>query len=268
MEDDLQQIRDYYDKEVLGEESRLANHPLERDITRKHLETHLPSTGRVLEIGAATGAYTVWLAERGYDVTAVELSENQMNRCRERLQEHGLEKKVRCRVADARDLSSVSESEFDAVLMMGPFYHLRQEADRNQALHEAVGCLKRGGVFVSSWISRFGIMGIVMRCTPEWIEMKTEVRALMDLGYELEIPKGKFCGYFARVDEVAPFHEAADLQTLLMAGVEPAVSGYDESYKSLEGVQRRLWFDLLFELSSEPSMVASSPHLLYVGRRP
>ncbi len=55
---------------------------------------------------------------------------------------------------------------------------------------------------------------------------------------------------------------------LVVAGVEPAISADDESYNRLTGVQRERWLDLLYDLSREPSLVASSRHLLYIGRRP
>lgn len=41
----------------------------------------------------------------------------------------------------------------------------------------------------------------------------------------------------------------------------------DDSYNRLEGKQRQLWLDLLYEPSAEPSLVASSRHLLYIGRK-
>src|SRR6476646_8767714 len=66
--DDLDKIRSYYDQYLDGEDSRLDRHQLERDITLRYLEAYLPSTGHILEIGAATGTYTLWLAQRGYHV--------------------------------------------------------------------------------------------------------------------------------------------------------------------------------------------------------
>jgi SAM-dependent methyltransferase len=269
MEDDIQDIRAYYDKPECGEDSRLVRHQLERDITLRHLEAHLPATGRILEIGAATGGYTTWLAERGYQVTAVELSENQVKRCRERLAERGLDGRVRCFVADARDLSSVPGGDFDAVLLMGPLYHLTVRENRILALREAVRRLTPGGILVSSLISRFGILGHLLRHVPQWIENHREVRSVLERGHDpADAPKGGFHGYYVTVDEIVPLHEEAGLQTIVVAGVEPAISADDESYNRLEGDQRRLWLDLLYQISREPSLVASSRHLLYVGRRP
>ena len=80
-------------------------------------------------------------------------------------------------------------------------------------------------------------------------------------------PQGGFRGYFARVEEIAPLHEKLGFETIILAGVEPVISADDESYNKLTGVQRQLWFDLLFEISKEKSILGASPHLLYIGRK-
>lgn len=118
-------------------------------------------------------------------------------------------------------------------------------------------------------ISRYGILGALIRKTPSWIENQAEVQSVIAHGHRpLDAPKGGFRGYFVRHEEIAPMHEDAGFLTLKIAGVEPAISADDESYNALEGKQRELWLDLLFEISAEPSIVASSRHILYVGRKP
>ena len=267
--DNIDDIRAFYESGEGGESSRLARYQLERDITLRYFEACLPPAGRILEIGAATGAYTLWLAERGYHVTAADLSEGQINECRKRVSELGLQTNVNCLVADARDLTPVSETDFDAVLLMGPLYHLVLRDDRVKALREAVTRLKRGGLLFSALISRFGIMGHLLRHVPQWVENQKEVRSVIERGRAPEdAPKGGFRGYYVTVDEIAPLHEELGLETVVLAGVEPAISADDESYNRLEGEQRELWLELLWELSREPSLVASSRHLLYIGRKP
>ena len=72
---------------------------------------------------------------------------------------------------------------------------------------------------------------------------------------------------FARVAEIRPLHEALGLQTLALAGLEPAISAaaIDNSYNTLQPPQRELWLDLLFEMSTDESIVGASRHMLYVG---
>jgi hypothetical protein len=81
------------------------------------------------------------------------------------------------------------------------------------------------------------------------------------------VPGSGFWGYFAHVSEIRPLHEVLGLQTVVLAGVEPAISADDESYNQLQASQRDLWLDLLFEVSADETTVGASRHLLYIGRR-
>jgi SAM-dependent methyltransferase len=268
MIDDVSDIAAFYNSDPEIERSRLVRHQLEHDLTWRYLDEYLPSHGCILEIGAATGGYTLELARRGYTVTAVDLSAGNLETCSKSLVEAGLQEHVRLVLADARDLREVTERGFDAVLLMGPLYHLIEESDRALALKEASDRLREGGILFSAFISRYGIMGDLMKNLTVWIENQAEVRSLIENGRRPEeAPRGGFRGYFAKVSEIAPLHEALGFETLALAGVEPGISADDESYNKLQGEQRRLWLDLLHEISTESSILGASRHLLYVGRK-
>ena len=270
MSDDVSDISAYYNSDPDREHDRLARHQLEYDLTWRYLDQYLPARGSVLEIGAATGRYTLELARRGYAVTAVDLSAALIHSARQRLAAADLDGQVRFVVADARDLSQVTEREFDAVLLMGPLYHLVEAADRQTALHQAFDHLRAGGLIFSAFISRLGIMGDLIKNDPDWIEEdQAEVQGIITRGRRADdTRRGGFRGYFALVSEIAPLHEAVGFKTLIVAGVEPVISADDESYNKLEGKQRQLWLDMLHKLSTEPSIIGASRHLLCIGRKP
>jgi SAM-dependent methyltransferase len=268
MSDDVSDIAAFYNSDPAKEHDRLARNQLEYDLTWRYLHQYLPPQGSILEIGAATGRYTLELAKRGYTVTAVDLSATLIEECRRRIAAEGVEKRVRLVVADARDLSKITETAFDAVLLMGPLYHLVEEADRKVALKEAFNRLRIGGVIFSSFLSRFGILGDLIRNVPGWIADQAEVRSLLASGKRPDdYPRGGFRGYSAKVSEIAPLHEAIGFETITVVGIEPAISADDESYNKLRGKQRQLWLDLLKEIGAERSIIGASRHLLYIGRK-
>jgi len=267
--DDIHDIAAFYNGDPEREHGRLERHQLEHDLTWRYLNEYLPSRGSILEVGAATGRYTLELAKRGYAITAVDLSEALLEKCRERIIAEGLERQVCFVVADARNLSPITGNAFDAVLLMGPLYHLILEADRKMALKEAFERLREGGILFSAFISRFGIMGDLLKKMPDWIEDQAEVRSILMQGKDPDHhPEGGFRGYFAQPAEIAPLHEEIGFDTLVVAGVEPAISADDESYNRLLGNQRAGWLDLLHAISTEPSILGASRHILYVGQKP
>jgi SAM-dependent methyltransferase len=268
MSDDVSDISAYYNSDPDREHSRLERHQLEHDLTWRYLDRYLPAQGSVLEVGAATGRYTLELVKRGYQVMAVDMSASLLEECRKRIAAEDLESHVHFVRADARDLREVTGRDFDAALLMGPLYHLIAETDRKLALQEAFDRLREGGILFSSFISRFGVLGDLVRNLPDWIEDEQGVRSLLGRGHRPdEHPRGGFRGYFARVPEIAPLHEAIGFETLTVAGVEPGISADDESYNRLQGTQRQRWLDLFYEISTEQTILGASRHLLYVGRK-
>ncbi len=268
MIDDVNDIAVFYDRNQESEHSRLDLHQLEFDLTWRYLNQYLPPQGTILEIGSATGKYTLELARRGYTITAVDLSKGLLEKCRENITREGLEKQVQFVLADARNLGEVARNKFDAILLMGPLYHLIQEADRKRALKESFDRLREDGILFSSFISRFGLMSDLLRNVPTWIEDQADVWSVLEHGKDTEDhPRGGFRGYFAQPPEIAPLHEDIGFHTRIIAGVEPVISADDESYNQLQGKQRQQWLEVLYRMSTEPSILGASRHLLYIGQK-
>jgi SAM-dependent methyltransferase len=251
MIDDVSDIAAFYNNDPEREHSRLDLHQLESDLTWRYLNHYLPSQGSILEVGAATGKYTLELARRGYALTA-----------------EGLEGRVQFVVADARTLGEIPKESFDAVLLMGPLYHLIVETDRKMALKVSYDRLREGSIIFSSFISRFGVLSDLLKNVPNWIEDQLEAQSLLERGKRPDhYPRGGFRGYIAHPSEIAPLHEEIGFDTLVMAGVEPVISADDESYNKLQGKQRQQWLDLLYAISTEQSILGASRHLLYIGQK-
>jgi ubiquinone/menaquinone biosynthesis C-methylase UbiE len=266
--DDTSDIRQFYQDSVEKENGRLEVHQLERDMTRRYLAKYLPRSGNILEIGAATGAYTIPLAKQGYHVTAVDFTPGLLDVCRKKAKDERLEDRVTCIVADARDLSAVTGKDFDAALIMGPLYHLILEEDRKTVLQQVSRRLKTGGLVFSTFISRYGIWNDVMKKLPHSIEYQKDVRSVIHEGkdFDLAYQKGNFRGYFATPEEIAPLHEQAGFRTITLAGIE-ASGIIDDAYNPLKGKRRELWLDLLFSISTQPSIIGAANHILYVGQK-
>jgi ubiquinone/menaquinone biosynthesis C-methylase UbiE len=138
------------------EESRLSSgvSRLEFERTKDVLTRVLPPPPcRVVDVGGAAGAYSIWLAARNYEVhlvdaspRLVELAHNESRRAGKPL--------ASIAVGDARHLLRPDASA-EAVLVMGPLYHLTDAAERQLAFREAARVLGAGGVLVAAAISRY-----------------------------------------------------------------------------------------------------------------
>ena len=140
------------------EDSRLTRSVhgrLEYRTTMHYIHRYAGKGAKVLEVGAATGSYSVSLAKEGMDITAVELLECNLAVLRENgkglANLHPLQ-------GDATDLSRFADGSFDMTLVLGPMYHLYEPTEVNKAIDEAIRVTKPGGVLLFAFISVFGIM--------------------------------------------------------------------------------------------------------------
>ncbi|BDZ67045.1 class I SAM-dependent methyltransferase [Methanobacterium ferruginis] len=101
---------------------------------------------RILDVGCGTGRHAIELAKRGYSVTGVDLSENMLNRAREKAIDTGVQ--IDFEKADARNLPF--EDEFDLVIMLceGAFPLMETDQMNFQILESAARALKKDGKLI------------------------------------------------------------------------------------------------------------------------
>ena len=116
--------------------------------TMKYIEKYILPNAKIIEIGAGTGRYSLTLAEKGYDVTAVELVPHNIEIMKKKVKSHH---NIKICEGNACDLSAFESETYDIVLLLGPMYHLFNEEDKHKALSEAIRVTKTGGVIYASY---------------------------------------------------------------------------------------------------------------------
>lgn len=116
LDDDLNYSCAYfYDKDITLEQAQLAK---KRHIASKLL---LQPGLKVLDIGCGWGSMAIYIAEQfNCEVTGITLSEEQCLLARQRVQQRGLETKVKIELLDYRDVNE----KFDRVVSVGMFEHV------------------------------------------------------------------------------------------------------------------------------------------------
>ncbi len=139
--------------ELFDEDSRLNRSKAARVefiTTVRIIEDYLRPGDKILDIGAGAGEYSLYFAEKGYDIHAVELSDANIAAFRRKiLPSHSLELVQ----GNALDLSAYSDESFDIVLLFGPLYHLASPEDRLKAIEEAKRVCKRSGKLFFAFIT-------------------------------------------------------------------------------------------------------------------
>jgi SAM-dependent methyltransferase len=220
----------------------------------------------VLDVGGGGGYYASWLAAIGYQVVMLDPVPLHVEHAR---MEAGEPPAFQAKVGDARELPFEDEA-FDAVLLLGPLYHLPESRDRLLALGEARRVSKRGGTVFAAAISRYALPGDGIR--NGWIDHEEKERSVEHViahGSTAATDEGWFLSmsYCHRANELRDEVAAAGLSVEAVYGIEGPgflVADIDTKWADSGTRKRLLWAARLLE--RETGLQEISGHLLAVAR--
>jgi S-adenosylmethionine-dependent methyltransferase len=264
-------VQNLYRSTPEREWQRMERHRTEFAVTLRALDAHLPpAPARVLDCGGGPGRYAIALAQRGYEVTLFDLSPELLAMAREKATEAGVTLRG-FEQGTATDLSRFADDSFDAVLLMGPLYHLLDERDRKQALAEAYRVVKPGGSVFAAFITRYAAhIDAVARYPAQAYEQAQDYCHIAQTGLLPPRADGAvaFTAYFAHPTDVAPLCCSVGLDVLTVLGVEGVVSGRESLVNALDGPVWDFWLDVNYEVAHDPVIHGGVEHLLAVCHKP
>ena len=116
----------------------------ENEVIASLFDKYFPAGGTLLDSAAGRAQFCFRFAERGWEVTAGDLIADRVEAL-EADPRAALVKEFYC--ASSRNLSRFASGSFDAVISLGPIYHMSNRAEREAFVRESVRVLKDGGPF-------------------------------------------------------------------------------------------------------------------------
>ncbi len=254
------------------EQDRLSSDPkgvLEFERSTEIILRALPAAPAVVaDIGGGPGRYAMWLAERGYQVEHRDLVPLHVEQLASATTAVAA---VHSGIADARDLDLATES-VDAVLLLGPLYHLRYRADRLRALREARRVLRPGGPLFAAAISRWAprldgeLRSKVYQPYPASRELVGQVERT---GWMPPLFDGSFSAFCHRPGQLRREVAEAGLVVADLVSVEGA--GYllgDLAERMSDPLDSQVVLDAARATERVPELLGIGPHLLATATRP
>jgi ubiquinone/menaquinone biosynthesis C-methylase UbiE len=265
------EIQGYYSKSAESERLSAGQGELERLRTLAIIARELPPAPAIVyDIGGGAGIYSFLLAQQGYKVHLIDPVALHLEQARAHASASGIAL-ASITPGDARKLGVPSGSA-DAILLLGPLYHLTEAADRLRALREAFRILKPGGVFLAAAISRFAslIDGLKEGFFAD-AEFRKIVAADLASGQHrnpVNHPAYFTTAYFHRPDELAGEVRSAGFRDAKIVAVEGPVWGTRRFVESWDDPpQREKLMEFLSLIEQEPSIQGASAHLIAVAKR-
>ncbi|MBR3609863.1 MAG: class I SAM-dependent methyltransferase [Oscillospiraceae bacterium] len=256
IKDEFEQINRTYD--IFNEEARLHSKAsrVEFFTTVKYIEKYLKPGMKILDIGAGAGEYSLYFAEKGYEVSALELADNNIAAFRKKIRP---EHKIELIQGNAIDLSHYEDDSFDIVLMFGPLYHLHKESDRQKAIAEAKRVAKKSAVLFFAFIGNDMIF-------------------ITEMLYSKDFIKGNSYDHETFKEEDFPFvfHTVDSCREILKNGGikiihEVASDGVSEllanRINEMDEEEYEIYLCYHYYCCEKPEMLGRSNHLLFAGRK-
>lgn len=226
-----------------------------------------PAPAVVADVGGGPGRYTAWLIGRGYQVEHRDLMPLHVEQVRTSLDGSPL---FRSEVGNALDLD-LADASVDAVLLLGPIYHLRRRADRLGALREALRIVRPGGPVFIAAISRWAPRqdGVLRQRLYETYPAIRDATATVErVGWVPPLHPGSFTAYCHRPAQLRAEVRAAGLGVVDLVSVEGI--GFmlsDLAERLADPTDREVLLDSLRATERVPELLGTGAHLLVTAVR-
>jgi SAM-dependent methyltransferase len=245
---------------------------LEHARTQELIVRHLaPAPATIIDAGGGAGVYACWLAARGYQVHLIDPVPKHVEQARAASAGQPQFPLASAEVGDARHLA-FPDSSADAVLLLGPLYHLVRKEDRLACLREAHRVLRPGGIAWGAGISHFASLFDSLSSgffdDPGFAPILTRD---LDEGQHRN-PTGNPIyftdAFFHRPDELSRDFSGAGFQLVALLAIEgPGWLARDLDRLWSDPVQRERLLAAVRKVEREPSVLGASAHIIAIGTK-
>jgi len=174
-------------------------------------------------------------------------------------------------VGDAGHLDR-RDASVDAVLLLGPLYHLTDRTDRITCLREACRVLRPGGAMLTAVISRFASLFDSLKSgffdEPLFAPMLDRDLAEGQHRNSTGNPQYFTTAFFHRPEELSDEMGEAGFQVEALVAIEgPGWLARDFDDLWTDQKQRARLLDAIRKVEREPAILGASPHIMGIGRK-
>lgn len=256
-------IKSFYASRKEDERLTSRSGAVEFRVTTAYIDRYLRTGDKIIEIGCATGRYSLHYARQGHAITALDLVESNLDVLREHMVSGDDIEVVQ---GNALDLSRWADESFEAALLLGPMYHLYTEADKLTALREALRVTRRGGLLFVAYCQFDAAMIQSIFSGKKLFDYVTQ-SGLLDEETWLPIsnPAGVFELY--RKEDVDRLDACLDADRLHYVGTDMFTHYIREDIEGLDAALYEKYLSYTMSICENQNLVGVSNHTLDVLRK-
>jgi len=232
-----------------------------------YVDEYLNRGGKILELGCGTGRVLIPLAEAGAEITGLDISENMLSVCREKLEQKSKKVKNRVRLVRGDMTAFTLEETFNVIIIpFRPFQHLITVPDQLSCLRKINQHLVENGKLI------FDLFQVDLNRidNPRYLEEVEDVT-------EYELPDGR---RLRRTHRVAAYHRTEQYNDVELiyyltgkdGATERIVHAFPFRYffrYEMEHLLKRSGFKIvnLFGDFDKCPLTDSSPEMIFVAEK-
>lgn len=242
---------------------------LERDnahrvefITTTHiLDNMIDKNSAILDVGAGTGKYSFYYADKGHTVMAVDLSPKNVQIMKEKLSKSNSNKKINILSGNVLSLDHLEDESYDAVLCMGPLYHLDSHNERLKCIENCMKKLKKNGILAIAYINKFAVCLSEIR-RDKSILFGDRIENILNNGAQFGDSRDVF--YFLSPIEIENIMSSFNINKLCNAATDGLAYMMGNILNNFTEDEFKAWINFHISTCMEESLLGSSLHGLYV----
>ena len=227
--------------------------------TMRYIEKYLQPGMRIVEIGAGTGQYSHALAQKGYQVDAVELVEHNIEVFKQNTKAN--EQVTICQ-GNAVDLSAFENNTYDITLLLGPMYHLYTKEDQERALSEAIRVTKKNGVIYAAYCNNDATM--IQFCFQKGMIRDERFKTLVNPITFKASSRPEELFVLNRKEDIDELMSNFDVERLHYLGTDMATNFMKETVDAMDDEMFELYLKYHFYICERPDLVGATHHILDV----
>ena len=233
-------------------------HSLEYTVSKAYFDKYIKPGDRILEVGAGTGAYSLYYANKGYKVNAIEFVEHNLNVLKSKITDN---MDIVAEQGDAVNLSRFEDNTFDVTLVLGPLYHLYKDNEINKAISEAIRVTKKNGIIALAYITTDGVFA-------SWAidHLIDGYPKSFDDNFKLVREPEEIFGtfYIQEFKDIMSKFNVTLLNSVATDGIAPLM---EEKINALSAEEFKVWEKYQLSVCEREDLQGYSCHMLYICKK-
>lgn len=227
-------------------------------------DKYLPKEGKVLNTSANNASYAIELAEKGYEVTVTEPSDDNLALIRSN---PGAPLLKSIGMGTPLDLSSFSSESFDILISLRTMYRLTTKAERELFIRESLRVVKQEGYFVFSFMTPFALTHnqhmAVVNCPNNPADKIKAYRKLAQV--EKTHVFDNFYGM--TMEEISDLSREYKIDIVSVASTYEAMNALDPYVNDMTDEEFKDYMECQYAICEDPAVTRYCLRGLFIGRK-